>query len=308
MGGSTSLVGFLQRAIGYCLSGVTSDKALFVLYGASGDNGKSTLVDVIQLLLGDYAMRTPTDTFLRKREGAIPNDIARLKGARFVWASESERGARLSESLLKEITGGDRLAARFMRGEFFEFYPEFKLWLATNHKPTVSGDRAIWNRIKLVPFEVSIPKDQQKPRHVVMEMFRAELPGILNWALQGCMDWQRRGLGVPQEVVAATQQYQAEQDTLAAFLADTCVVAQSASVPAGRLYQAYRRWADNSGEAPLTLKGFAAQLAERGFKKTRTRDGMIYHGIGAAGVASEAGDPRMCDRNGNHPLYHSEVM
>jgi putative DNA primase/helicase len=122
------------------------------------------------------------------------------------------------------------------------------------------------------------------------------------------MDWQRHGLGVPQEVVAATQQYQAEQDTLAAFLADTCVVAQSASVTAGRLYQAYHRWADNSGEAPLTLKGFAAQLAERGFKKIRTRDGMIYQGIGVAVVASEADNPRMFHGNGDHPLYHGEVM
>jgi len=280
MGGNHRLVSFLQRAFGCCLTGITSDKAMFILYGASGDNGKSTMVDVIQLLLGDYAVRTPTETFLRKKDGAIPNDVAKLKGARFVWASENERGSRLSESLIKEMTGGDKLSARFMRGEFFEFYPEFKPWLATNHKPQVRGDRALWNRLKLIPFHVTIPKDRQKPRHEVMAMFRREFAGILNWALEGCLEWQRNGLGVPEEVVAATREYEAEQDTFAMFLEEKCVRAPNARVLSLALYREYKSWAEQYGESPVSHKMFASFMSERGFEKTKTNRGFLYSGIG----------------------------
>src|SRR5581483_6851438 len=217
-------------------TGITSEKAMYILYGAGGDNGKSTMIDVMQRILGDYARGTPVETLLRRREGSIPNDVARLKGARFVWAAENERGSRFSESLLKSMTGGDKMIARFMRGEFFEFMPEFKLWLATNHKPIVRGDKAIWRRLKLVPFEVSIPLDQQKPRHEVMEMFAAEHSGILNWAIKGCLDWQRNGLGVPEEVVNATRDYEAEQDTFAMFLEDECVCVPKATAASIDLY------------------------------------------------------------------------
>jgi len=280
MGGNQRLVSFLQRAFGCCLTGITSDKAMFILYGASGDNGKSTMVDVIQQLLGDYAVRTPTGTFLRKKDGAIPNDVAKLKGARFVWASENERGSRLSESLIKEMTGGDKLSARFMRGEFFEFYPEFKPWLATNHKPQVRGDRALWNRLKLIPFHVTIPKERQKPRHEVMAMFRREFSGILNWALEGCVEWQRNGLGIPEEVVAATREYEAEQDTFAMFLEEKCVRAPNARVLSLALYREYKSWAEQYGESPVSHKMFASFMSERGFEKTKTMKGALYSGVG----------------------------
>ncbi len=275
-----SLVEFLQRAFGTCLTGITSDKAMFILYGTAGDNGKSTMIDVFQSLLGDYALRTPVDTFLRRKEGSIPNDVARLKAARFVWASENERGTRLSEALIKEMTGGDRMSARFMRGEFFEFYPEFKPWLATNHKPQIRGDQPLWRRLKLIPFDVSIPKEVQKPRHEVMAMFRAEFPGILNWAVQGCLEWQRNGLGVPQEVVEATREYEAEQDTFAMFLEETCVRVPNARVASLALYRAYKAWAEEHGESPVSHKMFASFLSERGFRRTRGRRGVVYEGVG----------------------------
>jgi putative DNA primase/helicase len=280
MNGRANLVAFLQRAFGYCLTGITSDKAMFILYGASGDNGKSTMIDVIQRLLGDYAMRTPTDTFLKKRDGGIPNDIAKLKGARFVWASENERGSRLSEALIKEMTGSDKMSARFMRGEFFEFYPEFKPWLATNHKPQVRGDRALWNRLKLIPFDVSIPKEQQKPRHEVMAMFHAEFPGILRWAVEGCLEWRRNGLGVPEEVVEATREYEAEQDTFAMFLEEKCVQASNARALSLTLYREYKSWAEQYGETPVSHKTFASFMSERGFAKTKTMKGALYAGVG----------------------------
>jgi putative DNA primase/helicase len=289
--------------VGYCLTGITSDKAMLILYGATGDNGKSTMVDVVQQLLGDYATRTPTETFLKKKEGAIPNDVAKLKGARFVWASENERGSRLSEALIKEMTGGDKMSARFMRGEFFEFYPEFKPWLATNHKPQVRGDRALWNRLKLIPFDVTIPKEKQRPRHEVMAMFRAEFPGILNWALDGCLEWQRSGLGVPEEVVAATREYEAEQDTFAMFLEEKCVRVPNARAGSTALYKAYRAWADEHGENPASHKVFASLMSERGFQKERTRTGAVYHGVGLT-AEDHYDTPRMSAPA--RPLYSSD--
>ena len=275
-----SLVGFLKRAFGLSLTGVTSDKAMYILHGHLGDNGKSTMIDVMQRMLGDYARRTPVETFLKKREGSIPNDVARLKGARFVWAAENERGSRLSESLIKEMTGGDKMSARFMRGEFFEFMPEFKLWFATNHKPSIRGDQAIWRRFKLIPFDISIPLDQQRARHEVMEMFAAEHSGILNWAIEGCLEWQRNGLGVPDEVVAATREYEAEQDTFAMFLEEKCVRVPNARVSSIALYRAYKGWAEEYGENPVSHKTFAALMSERGFHKNRAVAGIMYAGVG----------------------------
>ncbi len=278
--GRKSLVEFLKRALGSSLTGITSDKAMFILYGPGGDNGKSTLVEVIEMVLGNYAMRTPVDTFLKKREGGIPNDIARLRGARFVWAAENDRGVRLAESLIKEMTGGDRMAARFMRAEFFEFMPEFKIWLATNHKPAIRGDAAIWRRLKLVPFDYTIPKDRQKKRHEVMAMFRAELPGILNWAIEGCLEWQRDGLGVPDEVINATLEYEAEQDTFSMFLDEKCVRTPNARVLSLGLYRAYKSWAEEHGETPASHKTFASLMSERGFAKSKTMKGALYSGVG----------------------------
>jgi P4 family phage/plasmid primase-like protien len=274
------LVEFLKRALGSSLTGITSDKAMFILYGPGGDNGKSTMVEVIEMLLGDYARRTPVETFLKKREGSIPNDIARLRGARFVWAAESDRGVRLAESLIKELTGGDRITARFLNQEFFEFMPAFKIWLATNHKPTIRGDAAIWRRLKLIPFNYTIPKEKQKKRNEVMVMFKEELPGILNWALEGCLEWQRDGLGVPDEVVNATAEYEAEQDTFSMFLEEECVRVPNATSLSLMLYQRYKPWAEQRGEKPASHKTFASLMSERSFPKTKTQKGVLYSGIG----------------------------
>jgi P4 family phage/plasmid primase-like protien len=278
--GRQSLVDFLKRALWASMTGITSDKAMFILYGPGGDNGKSTMVEVMEMLLGNYARRTPVETFLKKREGAIPNDIARLRGARFVWAAENDRGVRLAESLIKEMTGGDRMAARFLHGEFFEFMPTFKIWFATNHKPTIRGDAAIWRRLKLVPFDYTIPKDRQKKRHEVMAMFQSELPGILNWAIEGCLEWQRDGLGVPDEVINATREYEAEQDTFSAFLEEKCVRVANARVLSLTLYREYKTWTEEHGETPASHKTFSSLMSERGFAKSKTMVGILYSGVG----------------------------
>jgi putative DNA primase/helicase len=302
-----SLIDFLKRALGSSLTGITSDKAMFILYGPGGDNGKSTLIEVMEMLLGNYARRTPIATFLMQRPGNIPNDIARLRGARFVWAAENDRDVRLAESVIKEMTGGDRMVARFMRGEFFEFVPAFKPWLATNHKPAVRGDATLWRRLKLVPFDYTIPKEHQKRRHEVMAMFQAELPGILNWAIEGCLEWQRNGLGEPEEVISATKEYQAEQDTFAMFLDEKCIRTPKAEVLSLPMYREYKIWAEEHGETAPSHKIFAALMSERGFKKKKTEKGVLYSGIGlrsedrpdtASPANAESGDARFDHEEG----------
>lgn len=280
MDGKASLVEFLQRITGYSLTGVTGERALFFLYGM-GANGKSTFLETVKAMLGDYAMRTPTETLLAKQEGAIPNDVARLKGARFVSASEAEEGKRLAESLVKSLTGGDTISARFMRGEWFDFKPEFKLWLATNHKPIIRGtDRGIWDRIRLIPFEVRIP-DEQQDKELPTKLLD-ELKGVLAWAMQGCLDWQRDGLMMPEEVREAVDAYRSEMDILAAFLEDRCLVQRSEKVGAKELFESYKGWCEGSGERPMTQRALGTRLKERGFESRRagTHGGYVWFGIG----------------------------
>jgi len=287
MGGSPEMVAFLRRAVGYALTGSTRERALFILHG-TGRNGKSTLLETLLALLGEYALRTPVETLLAKRDGAIPNDVARLKGARFVAAAETEEGRRLAEATVKELTGGDTVSARFMRGEWFDFRPECKLWLATNHKPTIRGtDRAIWDRIRLIPFAVRIPDAEQD--QTLPERLRAELPGILAWAVAGCLAWQREGLSAPEAVTRATEDYRAEQDVLAAWLADCCAQTPAATATAAALYTSYARWCEESGERALPRRTFGQRLAERGFTQGRTPRARVWQGIGLAATSERAG-------------------
>ncbi len=280
MAGNQGLIQFLQRAAGYSLTGDTSERVLMILYG-EGRNGKSTFLEVLRSILGDYAIQTPTDTLMAKREAGIPNDVAQLKGARFVSASESNEGRRLDEAKIKTLTGGDTISARFMRGEFFNFTPEFKLWLGTNHKPTIRGtDRAIWDRIRLVPFSVRIPEAEQDKQ--LRSKLIAEAPGILAWAVRGCLDWRRNGLGEPQEVREATAGYRAAMDVLGEFIEDMCVVHPRARVSAKALYASYQQWCKDNGEENLSQKALGQRLDERGFDTARVgKSGSRYRlGIG----------------------------
>lgn len=278
MDGRDKLVEFLRRAVGYSLTGDTTEQCLFILYG-TGANGKSTFLETLTGLLDDYAQNTPTETLLSRRSGTIPNDIARLKGARLVTAIEAESGRRLAENLVKQMTGGDTLVARFMRAEWFEFVPEFKLFLATNHKPSIHGtDNAIWRRIRLVPFTVTIPTDEQDPK--LADKLIAEREGILAWAVRGCLDWQRKGLEPPAPVTEATEAYRTEMDVLGSWLDECCVETETATARANDLYTSYRQWAEENGEKVITGTQFGRSLGERGFEKTRDRKGIQYLGIG----------------------------
>ncbi|MDY6835510.1 MAG: phage/plasmid primase, P4 family [Chloroflexota bacterium] len=277
MDGNEYLIDFLQRAIGYSLTGDTSERCMFILWG-SGANGKSTLLQVISQIMGDYAMQTPTETLMIRRQETIPNDIARLKGARFVMATESGVGQQLNESVIKQLTGGDMVSARFMHGEWFDFLPSHKLWLATNHKPTIKGtDKAIWDRIRLIPFTVSIPDDRQD-KHLASRLMD-EASGILAWAVQGCQAWQKRGLGMPREVIHATQAYRAEQDLLGDWLEQCCTLGPLQSVEGAALYKNFTEWALENGERPISNNQLGALLKERGFERYHTMHGKKWSGL-----------------------------
>jgi putative DNA primase/helicase len=277
LNGDQALKVFMQQAIGYALTGDCREQCLFILHG-TGANGKSTFIEIISELLGDYALRTPVETLLIKRGEGIPNDVARLKGARLIHSVETESGKRLAEGLVKAMTGGDTLVARFLHAEFFEFQPTFKIFLATNHVPIIRGvDHAIWRRIRLVPFNVTFApeiQDKNLPRKL-----RTELPGILNWALEGCRDWQAHGLSTPPAVVAATQQYRTEMDTLGDFFAEYILIEKASETPSKIIYSAYRTYCEAAGENPVTRMMLGRQLEERGYRSKHTTSGTVWMGI-----------------------------
>jgi putative DNA primase/helicase len=279
------LIGFLQRAIGYSLTGETREQCLFVLHG-SGANGKSTFLEVLQTLLGDYAQSTPSASLLAKdRHDGIPNDIARLRGARLVTAVEIGQGRRLNEELMKRLTGQDTITARFLHAEFFDFRAEFKLFIACNHLPTITGtDHAIWRRIRLIPFTVTIPETEQDKD--LPAKLQAELPGILAWAVRGCLAWQREGLGTPEEVKQATAGYRASMDQIGRFIEECCLVSQQVRIKASELYEAYKKWCDANGEQAATLSAFGHYLEEQGFAKHKI--GTIWRlGIGLHAIPDD---------------------
>ena len=239
------LVDYLQRLVGYSLTGLTGEQVMPILYG-SGANGKSTFIETIASIMGDYAQQTPTETLVVSHSRGIPNDLARLRGARFVSAVETGEGNRLDERLVKQMTGGDRITARFLRQEFFEFTPRFKLFLATNHKPVIRGtDDAIWRRLHFIPFRVTIPEGQRDL--ALKQKLRDEASGILNWALEGCRLWREGGLQAPDEVLAATKAHREEMDVLSAFLEVHCIRKAGAMIQSSVLYATYKEWCEQVG-------------------------------------------------------------
>ncbi len=294
--------GFLQRFAGYSLTGNTREDAMAILYG-SGRNGKTTFVELLRDLLGDYGVQTPTETLMVKRDGAIPNDLARLKGARFVAAAEGNDGQRLAEGTIKALTGRDRIPARFLNHEWFTFPPTFKVWFSTNHRPIVRGtDIAIWERLRLIPFTVRFYRadeltDEYRQRNAealaagelepyppmdveLPDKLRAEMPGVLNWMLEGCRDWRANGLGTPEEVKTATANYRDEMDTLGNWIADCCIEGPKMTASAKQLYASYVAWCEGNGERTGSQNALGKSLGERGYTSERTRDGVHWFGIG----------------------------
>ena len=279
-GGDLALQAYLQRMVGYALTGSTQEHALFFLYG-TGANGKSVFVNTLATILGDYATNAPMDTFMETRTDRHPTDMAGLRGARFVAAIETEQGRRWAESKVKNLTGGDKISARFMRQDFFEFFPQFKLFVAGNHKPAIRNiDEAMKRRLHLIPFTITVPPER-RDKHLQQKLL-AERDGILAWAVQGCLNWQRLGkLDPPQQVVEATEEYFEAEDALGRWLEERCVRAPNAKSLTAELFNDWKQWAEAAGEFIGAQRRFSDLLITRGLEKWRNGMGVRgFQGIG----------------------------
>jgi putative DNA primase/helicase len=279
-GGDDDLQAYLQRMAGYTLTGSTQEHALFFLYG-TGANGKSVFVNTLATILGDYAANAPMDTFMETRTDRHPTDMAGLRGARFVAAIETEQGRRWAESKVKNLTGGDKISARFMRQDFFEFFPQFKLVVAGNHKPAIRNiDEAMKRRLHLIPFTVTVPPER-RDKHLQQKLL-GERDGILAWAVQGCLNWQRLGrLDPPQQVLEATEEYFEAEDALGRWLDERCVREANAKSLSAELFNDWKQWADAAGEFIGSQKRFSDLLITRGVEKWRNPSGLRgFRGIG----------------------------
>jgi len=275
-GGDKDLILYIQKALGYSLTGSTAEQCAFFLYG-TGKNGKSTFLDVVREVFGDYAANIQPETIMVRSNtsSAVNSDIARLKGARLVTSVEPNEGVRINEGLLKQLTGDDTVTARKLYSEEFEFKPEFKLWMATNHKPIIRGtDTGIWRRIHMIPFTVAVP-DEKVDKNLSHKL-KAELTAIFKWIVDGCALWQQEGLKMPRAVLDSVKEYRREMDVISAFINDCCI--ESGSVAAKVLYAAYCEWADDNNEYCMSNTKFGIEIAKR-FTKVKHPKGFFYNGI-----------------------------
>ncbi|WP_281648155.1 phage/plasmid primase, P4 family [Parendozoicomonas sp. Alg238-R29] len=269
--GDQALVDYLQKVVGYCLTGVTTEHALFFLHGG-GANGKSVFIHVLMSILGNYAVNASVETFMESRHEKHPTDLASLQGARFVSSVETEQGKRWNESKLKTLTGGDKISARFMRQDFFEYTPQFKLVIAGNHKPTIRNvDDAMKRRLHLVPFTVKVA-EEKKDRELPNKLLK-ERNGIMAWAVAGCLRWQQEGIQPPASVVKATAEYFDGEDTLGQWLDERCDANRSHREGVSQLYNDWRVWCDDSGQYVGSVKQFSESLQTREFHKCRMSTG-----------------------------------
>jgi putative DNA primase/helicase len=268
---------YLQSAIGYSLTGKTTEHCFFVLYG-SGRNGKTTFVETIRLLMADYAHRTDIQALMLhwKERGSAPTPhVAALAGNRFVIASEIPEGRKLNEPLIKDLTGGDSITARFLHANPFVYTPTHKLWLFGNYKPKISGtDLGMWRRVKIIEFPVTIPEDVQRPMDEVIGEFYEEMPGILAWAVEGCLAWARAGLKDTERIQATTAEYRSEQDILQHFIDETCERHPDYKVLCNDLFSSMKTWAETNNEHELQRKSkkwLTYQLQMRGINQDSGR-------------------------------------
>jgi putative DNA primase/helicase len=281
--GNRALAAYLQRAVGYSLTGVTKEHALFYLYG-SGGNGKGTFLGILHALLGDYANTAAVGMLAMRTGDRNTTDIADLAGCRLVTSHEAAKDRRLDEELIKTMTGGDRIRCRHLYTNNFEFLPQFKLWFDANHHPPLNDNReGMWRRVKVIPFRArfsSAAEDIQFRADLdLKEKLLTELPGILAWAVRGCLEWQERGLDAPDQVVDATADYREQMDVLGRFLADCTVISPGDREPCKMLYKTYVEWCKRVGEAPESEKAFGTVMTERGFEAGKSQSTRYRKGI-----------------------------
>jgi len=270
--GDAELIEWVQRFLGYSLTGLTTEHMLIVAHG-NGSNGKTTLFECIRQMLGSYGKTAAPGLLIAKRGERHPTEILDLRGARLVCSSETGEGGRLAEDLVKQLTGGDGLKGRAMRQDFIDFAPTFKLALFTNHRPLITGqDGGIWRRIKLVPFAQKFEgadKDTRLP-----EKLKAEWPGILRWCMEGLARWQTSGFNACKAIDAASNQYREESDLLGQFIADECIEGPGGTEASGELYRAYSEWCKDNGVQALAKRTLGLRMEERGFRQHRGTGGV----------------------------------
>lgn len=271
MNGDAEMVAYLRRVVGYCLTGVTVEHALFFAWG-TGANGKSVFIDTIAGMLGDYHCTTPSETFMASVHERHPTELADLQGARLVTSSETEQGKRWNEERIKSLTGDKNVKARFMRQDLFRFTPQMKIFIVGNHKPGLrSIDEGIRRRLNLLSFTVTIPAAERD--RGLLDKLQAEWPGILLWAIQGCLEWQQKGLAPPPAVTNATVEYFEAQDALSAWIEDCCDLDENAWTPRSMLFSSWSKWAEEAGEWIGSAKDFYQKLEIRSGLKPHKRDG-----------------------------------
>jgi len=282
-GSNTELISYLQRGVGYSLTGETKAQLWFFLYGL-GTNGKTTFTMTIRRLMGDYGVRIDSDDLMikdKKARGSNPKEgVADTRGKRYAVASEVQDGKRLDIGLLKDMSGQDSIKARRLYEHEVEFLPTHKLWMFGNHKPVITDTtHAAWRRLKLIPFNFEVPEneiDDDLPTKLDME-----LPGILNWAIAGCLEWQSQKLSEPAVVTDAVAAYRHDSDILADFIEDCCILEYATTVPKSELKEAYENWCKDNGQEPITRNTFKNRLMEKGIGEGRSSDHKtrIWRGI-----------------------------
>ena len=279
------LIDFMQRLIGYSLCGHTREDRFSLLWG-NGANGKTTLLNTIRSMMGTYAAHVRPETFIGGATG-IPNDLAALEGRRFVTTVETDEGRKFAEGLLKQFTGGEPIQCRFLHREFFTYVPEGHLFVASNHRPVIKGtDDAIWRRVLLIPFTVTIPPENRD--RMLCDRLKGEASAILNWCLEGYRKYESEGLNPPNEVLAAVKDYRAEQDLIGKFLDECCETGDEHVIKCSDLRNRYNTWCLENGEKPMTSQMFGRRIAEQGFNKVRIGRAKVYHYTGLAILTEQA--------------------
>jgi putative DNA primase/helicase len=275
-GKNDELIAFLQRYLGYCLTGHVYEHVFAFFYG-TGANGKSTLINTVSAIFADYCNTSPIEMFLQSKYDRHPTEKARLHKVRLTVAHETPRGRSWDEAKIKDLTGGDPIEARYMRGNFFEYRPTHKIIITGNNKPALRDvDEAMRRRLLLIHFAVQIPPRERDP--LLAEKLKAEHPAILRWIIEGCLDWQSRGLGIPDTVRDASEQYFADQDVIAQWLAD-CVNPDPMAFTSSRsLFKSWSRWCEERKMTSGTEKAFVDTLAKR-YEHKRMKSGAGFKGI-----------------------------
>ncbi len=288
--GDLELQQFIQRMFGYALTGDTSEHALFFCYGTGG-NGKGVLLNTMTGILGDYAKVSATDTFTQSNTPRHTTELAMLRGARLVTAQETEEGQAWAESRIKSLTGGDPITAHFMRQDDFTFVPQFKLIIAGNHKPQLKNvDEAIRRRLHMIPFTVTV-RAEDRDRDLPSKL-KAEWPGILAWAIQGCLEWQRTGLNAPDSVRVATDEYLTSEDALGLWIEESCTCTKGLAGKSSALFDSWKAWANTAGEMPGSAKAFKSKMETKGFRAKKYPQGIMFEGIALT--------PDANDKNGQY--------